>query len=268
MKLRANCVAAMALCRRDVLIYRSYRGRFFAHIIGTIIPIAVFYYISRFATEHTAQSPTSYFGYVVVGIIVLGGAETAVIVTINLRSELLAGTFERLMCSPFGPVNAIIASTIFPTIQQLCLSAMLFCFASIVFAMHVTWATVPLAIPVAIGGAFLFNALAVICAAAVLLFKQAATSAAYVASALGVLGGVYFPAALLPSWMHKMTQVQPVTNLAELMRHYLIGYQLHTHWIIAVMRVAAALLALMPLAYLALYQALQVTRRRANVLEY
>jgi ABC-2 type transport system permease protein len=267
MKLRTNCVAAMALCRRDALIYRSYRGRLAAHVMSTFVPIATFYYISRFVAMHTTRNP-SYFGYVVVGIMLLSSAEAGIAVAINLRSELLAGTFERLMCSPFGAVNAIIASTIFPTILQLCLSVILLCVANIIFAMHVTWTTVPLAAPVAIGGACLFNTLAVICAAATLVFKQTTAGFAYAVTALGLLGGVYFPDTLLPSWMHVITQNQPLTNLAELMRHYLIGYQLHTYWIIAVMRVAAALLVLMPLAYFVLYQAVEVARRRATVLEY
>jgi ABC-type multidrug transport system permease subunit len=233
-----------------------------------MLPIVGFYYISRLATMHTAHNKAGYFGFVVVGIMVLNSVECGVTVALNLRSELLAGTFERLVCSPFGAVNSIIASTIFPTALQLCISVVLLCFANAVFAMHVTWTTAPLAVPVTIAALCLFNALAVIGAAAVLVLKQATNGAFYAATALALLGGVYFPVALLPHWTHPITEIQPLTNLADLLRHYLIGYPLHTSLVAAVTRVAGSLMVLIPAAYLILYYAIRFTRRRATVLEY
>jgi ABC-2 type transport system permease protein len=268
MNLPVSCVAAMAICRRDALIYFSYPGRLLGHLLGAVLPIVSFYYISRFVALHTSQEPTEYFGYAMAGIITLSGAQGVIVVSLNLRSELLTGTFERLVCSPFGAVNSILASVIFPTLLQLCVSAISLGIASIIFEMRLSWHTVPLAVPVAIVGACIFGAFALLGAAAILLFKQSGTAITYLATGLGIFGGTYFPVALLPAWSHEIINVQPLTNLTSLIRYFLIGYPRHFSVIAPISCLVGALVVLGPAGYLFLHYAIRLARNHATLLEY
>lgn len=266
--LRSYALAAIALCWRDMLIYISYRGRVAGHVLAIIVSLSMFYYISRLVRVHEFHTSSTYFSYVVVGIILAETLQSTVAAALNLHSELLTGTFERLVCSPYGAVNGISSSIIFPVLIQFVFSLLTLCIGSVVFGMPVRWSTAPLAIPVALAGAALFSALALLGAAGVLVAKQTSTVTAYATIALSLLGGVYFPIVLLPGWGQLIARIQPLTYLVSLMRHYLIGYPLQGSVGGAVMRILGSLIVAIPLAYLALAQAVRFTRRRGTVLEY
>lgn len=266
--LRLHVSAAMALCRRDLLIYVSYRGRIAAQVLGTVVTLAMFYYIARLVTVPEFAKPATYFSYVVVGIVLVQTLKSAADVALNLHSELLAGTFERLVCSPFGAVNGIASSVIFPVFSQLAFAVLTVGIGGMLFGMSISWSTAPMAIPVALAAAVLFSGLALLGAAAVLVAKQTSSITAFATVALGLLGGVYFPIALLPWWARWIATAQPLTDLVDLMRHYLIGYQSHASLVGAGLRVLGFVTITLPLSYFALAQAVRFTRRRATVLEY
>jgi ABC-2 type transport system permease protein len=266
--LRAHILAAAALCRRDMLIYFSYRGRVVVQLMSILVYLSMFYYISRLVKVHEFRTSSQYFSYVVVGIVITATLQSTLAVGLNLHSELLAGTFERLVCSAYGAVNGIASSVIFPVLIQLAFSILTVGAGSALFDMPIKWSTAPLAIPVALVGAALFGSIALIGAAAVLVAKQTATVTSFAATALALLGGVYFPISLLPEWGRFIAGVQPVTYLVGLMRHFLIGYPLEGSIADAVVRILGFLVVMIPIAYLALTQAVRVTRRRATLLEY
>jgi ABC-2 type transport system permease protein len=265
---RPHILAALALCQRDMLMYISYRGRVITQVMAIFATLAMFYYISRLVKVNEFHTSAKYFSYVVVGIIIAETLQSTVAVASTLRSELLTGTFERLVCSPFGAVNGIVSSVLFPILIQLVFSILTLCIGSLLFGMPIKWSTAPLAIPVALAGAAVFSALALLGASAVLVAKQTSTLAAYATLALGLLGGVYFPISLLPGWGRLIANIQPLTYLVGLMRHYLIGYPLQGSVTGATIHVLGFLLAASPAAYLALVHAVRFTRRRATILEY
>lgn len=266
--MRSHALAAVALCRRDMLIYFSYRGRIMVQFISILVYLSMFYYISHLVRFHEFRTSSQYFSYVVVGIIITSTLQSTLAVGLNLHSELLAGTFERLVCSAYGAVNGVASSVIFPVLIQLVLSILTICVGSVMFGMPIRWSTAPLALPVALVGAAVFGCIALLGAATVLIAKQTATITSFTASTLALLGGVYFPTSLLPGWGRLISNLQPVTYLVGLMRHFLIGYPLQGSITADVIRVLGFLVVMMPMAYFALARAIRFTRRRATLLEY
>lgn len=264
---RAPLIAALALCRRDFQVYFSYRGRALTRLIMITVSLFMFYYLSRLVSRGFETS-AEYFSYVVVGLLVIEILESGVVAVLNLRTELQTGTFEQFVCSPFGAVNAIVASTIFPALLQLASALVTLCLGYLLFAMPIRWATAALAIPVALAGVAVFSSIALLGAASLLLVKQAGSFMNYATIALSILGGVYFPTSLLPGWGQAIAGVQPLTPLLGLMRHYLIGYPQDTSLLEATARIGGAIVVLTPLAYLALHYAVKWTRQRATILEF
>ena len=260
--------AAGAVCRRDMRMYLSYRSRVVSQAISVLVSLTMFYYVSRLISVSKFGEPQKYFSFVVVGLVVIGVMHAALGIAVSLRSELLAGTFERFVSSPFGAVDGIAAMVLFPVLLEVVFSTLTLALGAVVFGVPVQWSTAPLALLVGLGGALIFAAIGLLFAAAVLVFKQASGVVGFVTTAIGLFGGVYFPVSVLPSWGEWIAKVQPLTAAVALMRHYLIDYPLDGTVEDAVLRMAVFLVVLIPLAFAGLTGAVRFSRRRATVLEY
>jgi ABC-2 type transport system permease protein len=265
----ATLAAAAAICRRDFLVFASYRTRFVSTAFATLVGVTLFYYVSRLVSAPQVGSADDYFGFVVLGMVileVLTSTRTAPIAT--LRAELLTGTFERMVVSPFGPVAAIVSMTVFPLIVGLVTGVVTLAFASAVFGLHLRWSTAALGLPVAILGAAAFSAFGVAMAAGVMMFKQTNAGATFIVTGLTVVAGLYFPVTLLPGWIRWTSEVQPFTPAVDLLRNVLVGTPLReSAWLSVAKLVVFAGLAL-PLATLALSRAVRHSRRKGTITEY
>ena len=112
---RASLSASAAVARRDLRLFLSYRLRLVSQLFSTVFGVALFYYVSRLVSVRQFPTHDDYFAFVVVGLAVME-ILTATVHTVpaTLRSELLSGTFERTVVSPFGPLGGIVALSLFP----------------------------------------------------------------------------------------------------------------------------------------------------------
>jgi ABC-2 type transport system permease protein len=258
----------MAIMRRDIETFISYRMQLITRFASIFFTVALFYYLSRLVTFGAFKSPTEYFGYVVIGMVILETLQSTMGVGLSLRGELVAGTFERLILSPFGPVAAVLAMMLFPFLDALLSAMMLLAFGTVVFGMEIHWGTAALALPVALLGTCAFAVFGLLFAAVTVLFKQALGSAALVAASISLLSGLYFPITLLPSWIQGFARVQPFTPAVELMRHVLVGYPLVDPAGIEIAKVAGFIIVVGPLAAYLLSAAVRLGQRRGTIIEY
>ena len=106
---------ALAVVRRDLRIALSYRFRFVGGILTAFFSLTLFYYVSRLVRVEQFASPDDYYGFVVAGLVILQVLQATLITpSATVRTELVAGTFERLALSPYGAVRAIAAAMLFP----------------------------------------------------------------------------------------------------------------------------------------------------------
>jgi ABC-type multidrug transport system permease subunit len=130
--------AAGAICKRDWLIFSSYRSRFVTTFFTTAVSLTLFYYVSRLVTSPRFGSPDDYFAFVVVGVVIFGVLTSTLSTPVaTLRSELQAGTFERMVVSPFGPVRSIASLLIFPLLLAVVLGLLSLADSAIVFGVDV-----------------------------------------------------------------------------------------------------------------------------------
>ncbi len=267
--MNATLRAAGAICARDFRLWTSYRLRFFSTFFTAALGVTLFYYVSRLVHSPKVGTADEYYGFVVVGTVILG-VLTATLTTplTSLRAEMLAGTFERMLMSPFGPVGSIVSLIIFPLILGLVVGALTIAYAALFFGMGLHWSTVPSAVLVAFLGALSFAPFALLMAAAVLLFKQTNAGATFVVSALSLVAGLYFPISLLPGWINWVSDVQPLTPAADLMRHLLIGTPMPGSSIVALAKLVGFAVVVFPIATLVLRAAVERGRRNGTITEY
>lgn len=258
-----------AVVRRDAIIYFSYRGRAVTQVLVALLSLTLFYYVSRLVNVAEFPDPDAYFAYVTVGLAVLH-ALTAILGQLPtlVRSELVAGTFERLAVSPLGPAAGIAAMSGFPVLSALVTGVITIVLAHVVFGLDLAGWSCLLAVPGALLAVAALMPFALLVAAVVLLSKQAGNAGNLVVIALSLAGGVYFPPELLPGWIGWITDVQPFTPALELLRHLIVGTPTDpSPWIEALRLLLFALIAT-PIAYRVLTGAVGLCRRRGTLIEY
>lgn len=261
--------AVYGVFKRDLVTFASYRGAFATQAVSLFMSLILFYYISRLVQFESFASPDAYFAFVVVGLVALQLINSTLEAPPQaLRGELMSGTFERFLVSPFGPARGIFAMMLFPFALSVAMGAAMLAFASIAFGMDVRWETAALGVPVAAFGALAFACFGLALVASTVLVKQTASGTTWVIAGLSVLAGLYFPVAVLPDWIEWTSAVQPFTPAVELMRNVLVGTPMEESAWLAVAKVAGFAVLFMPLAAWLLKLALHAGRRRGTILEY
>jgi ABC-2 type transport system permease protein len=267
--LRAHGSAILAVFERDRRLFLSYRMRPLTLLIGPLTTVTLFYYISRLVRLPSLGSSDGYFAYVVVGVVVLDILTSTIATTpVTLRQELVAGTFERLVVSPFGAVWGIVAMMAFPLAQAFVVATLTLGFAVAVFGMHVAWPDVLLAIPAAVLGALAFAPFGLLTVSAILMVKQALAGVSILLTAMSIFAGVYFPVKLLPDWIEWLSKVQPLTPALDLLRHLISGAPSADAPLLEVAKLVAWAAVLLPTSLWVLTIGIGYSRRRGTIIEY
>jgi len=165
-------------------------------------------------------------------------------------------------------VRAALGMLVFPTLRACVSGAVMIALAAAVFGMQIDWATAPLAIPIVVLMTLAFAPFGVLMLAIVLVAKQLAAGTSWVLTGISLVGGLYFPVALLPGWIRWMSDVQPFTPAADLMRHVLVNTPLRAPLALDVTKLVGFAIALLPVAALAAAAAVSLTRKRGTIIEY
>ncbi len=264
-----NAHAALAVMRRDFQIVLSYRTQLISVVFGGFLTLTIFYYVSRLVRVGAFASPDDYYAFVVVGIVILQMLNSVMVGPPNLlRQELLAGTFERIVLSPFGPVGGIASMLLFPFVLALATGSVLMLLAVGVFGVDLELSSAPLAIPAAVLAALAFAPFGVMLVAMVLVVKQAAVGASFILAAISLIAGFYFPTALLPDWIEWASEVQPFTPGVDLLRHLLLGSPLRESAWLELGKLVGFSAVMVPLSLWVLSLTVRFTRRRGTIIEY
>jgi len=265
---RGHMQPAMAVVKRDLLLSWSYRLQFVTGIFSGFVSLAVFYYISRLVRVEEF-SPEAYFAFAAIGIVIFTVlTSTLQIPQTTLRQELVAGTFERFLLAPWSSAVTVAALLVFPALYALTSVIGLIGVGAAVFGLQLSWATVPLALPIAILSLLAFAPFGVLLLASVIRIKKAPPGANYMIAGLSLIGGLYFPIALLPGWLRWASEAQPLTPAVELLRSTLVGQSLADPAWLSLGKLFAFALVALPASIFVLRRAIDAGRLSGTILEY
>ena len=259
--------AGLAIFRRDAQIFFSYRALAFSQAFSAIFSVALFYYISELLSVRSFETQEDYFAFVVVGLVILAVLQSTLVLSATVRAELVAGTFERVLLSPFGGVRGALAMMIFPIVEAIALGVLTLLIATIFFGLPLHWTTVPLALPVAIIAALSFSAIALMVTAVMIVFKQAPGLGVLIAG-ITLVSGLYFPTSLLPTWISWTSEIQPFTPAVNLLRHLLVGLPTADPTWVYLTKLLVFVAVLLPVGAWALGRGIAISQRRGTIIEY
>ena len=260
--------AFWAVMRRDLHVYLSYRTRLVSQIMTAVFSLTLFYYVSRLVYVEGFGSHNAYFGFVVVGIALLSVMYSCFSIAELVRQELIAGTFDRLLLSPFGAVRGVIAMTLFPMGYSFVLAGITLGLGCAVFGLQLHWSTVPLSIPIMMLVLLSFLPFGVLFAALTVVIKQGTVATTWIIALLSIVGGLYFPVSLLPGWVQTASKAQPFTAGTNILRHELVGTPLTGSTASALLKLAAFAAVLLPASIILLSSAIRLGQRRGTIIEY
>jgi ABC-2 type transport system permease protein len=267
-ELLASGQAFMAVMRRDLHVYLSYRTRLVSQLLTSLFSLTLFYYVSRLVRLRGFSSPSVYFAFVVVGLALVSVMYSCFLIPEYVRQELVAGTFDRLVLSPFGAVRGVIAMSVFPLILSFVMAVFTIAIGCVVFGLHLHWPTVPLALPAIMLALLAFLPFGLLFAALTLVIKQGNVGTSWLIALMALTGGVYFPISVLPSWLAEVSRLQPFTPATGVLRHLLVDSPQAGALAPALAKLAAFAAVLLPLSILILARAIRLGQRRATILEY
>lgn len=260
--------AFAAVIHRDFQVYISYRSRLVSQLLTSVFSLTLFYYVSQLVHVDGFSSPGSYFGFVVVGIALVSVLYSCFSVSEIVRQELIAGTFERLLLSPFGAVRSAVAMALFPLLYAFVLAGLTLGMGWAAFGLQLHWSTVPLAIPAMALALLAFLPFGLVFAALTIATKQGNVGTSWVIAMISIVGGLYFPIALLPEWAQVAAKLQPFTPATELLRHLLVDAPMETSVALAVAKLVGFAAVLLPASIYALRRAIRFGQRRGTIIEY
>jgi len=266
--MRLTLDASFALIKRDWMTYNSYRTQLVSMVFGMLTSLTLYYFLSRLVHVSTFRSSDDYFAFVVIGMVIVTVLQSTMGVATTLRNELVAGTFERLVLSPFGAVAGMISMMIFPFTMALFSSFIMLALATTVFGVTLQWSTAGLALPIMVLGTGVFTSFGMMLAALTLVFKRATGGLGLVLTIISLTSGLYFPIALLPAWLRWVSEVQPFTPAVDLLRNVLVGTPLHGSALGDLLKMVGFLTVMIPLALAGLQYGLRTAQRRGTIMEY
>jgi ABC-type multidrug transport system permease subunit len=205
----------LALIRADALTSFSYRLQTIVWLGGLIVTIVPLYFVAQ-ALQPTMASAIAtegqqYFGFLLIGIIAFLLLTTAVnALPAAIQTGIGRGTLEAMLATP-TPLPVLLTGMMgFPLALSVVRGAVMLVSAWVLGA-HVVWARSLPAFGILVLIALAHIPFAILAASLILAFRTAGPFATVVLTVSALLGGVYYPTQVVPSWLHHVSAFLPLT---------------------------------------------------------
>jgi ABC-2 type transport system permease protein len=207
-----------AFLRRDAQVDASYRFSAVVDLANGLSLVVLFFFLGSAVGPVGSMSEWGgdLFAFAVVGV-VLGGplAGLPAMLAARVREGQLTGNLAPILLSPIGPVRALIGLAAWPYLSALAKSLVYVVFGMLVFGFrpHAIGVVPSLAIfglaTIAQFGVALWSC------AFILYFKRGDPLGALINQLSSLLGGAWFPVAILPTPLRWLSWMLPVTHALD-----------------------------------------------------
>jgi ABC-2 type transport system permease protein len=263
---------ALALIRAAWLGALSYRLQMMFQVLGLVGSIVPLYFISRALQPIMADAIRleggQYFAFLVVGLV------TYMLVSISvmglhgaLAGEISTGALEAMLATPVR-IWSIIVGEMGQGFSLTCVRAIVLLTAAWVLGAQILWDRVFVAALIVGLIVATYIPLGILAGALVLAFRTTGPFPTLVLGLSSLLGGVYYPTTVVPSWLAKISSFVPLTyGLRALRRCVIEGAPLVT-LLPDIGMVVLFAVGLGTVAYLAFRWALQHARWAGTLAQY
>ncbi|HEV2131434.1 MAG TPA: ABC transporter permease [Longimicrobiaceae bacterium] len=222
---------ALALVRASWLSAVSYRLSMAFSLAGLVAIVVPVYFVARalqpLLAEAIATEGGQYFAFVLIGMITLNYLADAVHALPGaIRSGVNTGTLEALLSTPARLPSLLGGMTAYDFIWT-SIRSVVFLLAGWVLGAQYAWDSVLGAVGILFLIVLSYLPFGLLTAAMVLAFRTSGPLPRLVLLLSGLLGGVYYPTTVIPSWLQYVSDAIPLTyGLRALRQVFLEGIPL------------------------------------------
>lgn len=217
---------AVALVRARALTAASYRVQLALSIATVLVSVVPIYFVTSalqpVMSESIAGEGGHYFGFVLVGTIAFYFLTTAVNqLPGEFGSDLRTGTLEAVLSTPVR-MTEIVTGTVGFGMLWTAFRCVILLGAGWILGVEVAWARLPAAGLVVGLLVLAYLPYGMLASASILAFRTAGPIAQGILFASAMLGGVYYPTRVIPSWLQDISAAIPLTYGLRALRRILL----------------------------------------------
>jgi ABC-2 type transport system permease protein len=250
----------------------SYRVRFALSLLSIVITIVPLYFVSRalqpVMAPVIATEGVHYFAFITLGMFTMSVITSALTsLPEAISSDLNSGFFEAVVSTPTGAGAVAVGLSGYSILRNTVRGAILVT-AGALLGINLVWARLPEALLIVLLIVLAHFGIGLVAAALVVAFRTNVAIPQMVLLASGLLGGVYYPTSVIPSWIERISDVVPLAYGLRALRHTLLdgqGIHLVLNDLSVLLTFATVLLASGAMAYRA---SLSYARRAGSLSQY
>ena len=215
---------------RDFLEEISYPISLLWRVGAILFRLLTFYFMARLVEGAVLPQLTpyggQYFPFVMLGLALAGFQGVALsAISFNILRGMYTGTLEAMLATPTSLSTIVFASMIYQFCSALVEVVIYLAFGFWFFGVALGQADPAATVLILILTLLAHLPLGILAAAFILIFKQGDPVTAILGSVSGLLGGVYFPVAILPDWVQIISRFLPFTYSLEALRQAVLNGQ-------------------------------------------
>jgi ABC-2 type transport system permease protein len=213
---------AWSFFKRDLLTDISYKLSFAFQVVDILAAIGAYYFLARIIGK-AAYGGYEPFQFILVGLAVNGYMTTCLVCfSQGIRGNQPLGTLKMVLVTPTPPVAFILFSSLYP-LARATIDAALYLLGGALFGLSLRQVNFPALLLIYILSALAFSSIGILSAIFTLVFKRGDPFIVLFGALSWLLGGVYYPIEVLPSFLRHASQFLPITHATIGMRAALLG---------------------------------------------
>jgi ABC-2 type transport system permease protein len=258
---------------RDYHVETSYRTSFMLTIGGVVVRALVFFFLSEFIEASTGgllgDYGGDYFSFVIIGI-ALGGYFSTGLTSFSkaLRDSQITGTLEAMILTP-TPVSWLVLGSASWSYVYTTFRVLIYLVVGALFlGLDLSRANYGAALVVLLLSIVSFASLGILAASLIMVIKRGDPITAVFGNVSNLIGGVFYPVAILPAWLQAAAALLPLTYALRAMRGALLTGATWNELAPDLLALALFCLILLPLALLVFRFAVDRARAEGTLAHY
>lgn len=216
----------LALLRISWLSAASYRLALLFSLVGLLATAVPLFFVTNamqpLMADAIRDQGANYFGFVIVGLIATFWVSIAVnSLPDQLGGMVRSGTFEALLSTP-TPLPVLVAGLASYGYAFTLLRSLVLLGAGALLGAVVHWTALPAALLILVLLVLAYLPFGLVAAAMQLVFRTAGPFLTGVTSLSFLLGGVYYPTHVIPSWIRSLAEIIPLAPALVALRRVLL----------------------------------------------
>ena len=264
---------ALLFLKRDLRMQMRYRLSFVLQFLGMVFSVASFYFMAQVfgpqASPYLSAYGGDYFPFVLIGIAFAGYQSVALYSFAGtIQAAQSMGTLEAMLATPTRLPTILFASSLWNFAFTSLRVILYLLIGMLLFGVRLEGANVPAGLAVLLLTITSLSGIGVLSGSFIMAFKRGNPLNFLIGGASTLLGGVYYPIAVLPAWLQPLAYVYPLTYSLRAMRGALLTGE---SWGALLPQMGALLAfsaALLPLGFWAFHHAVRRAKRDGSLTHF